>query len=132
MKFKLYTLIDITETGGRKGDDPRKIQQQQNFLTILQTIGLRVNPAYDQAPVLFYATADEFSLGSDFKNKQSIWVFEFDIEHEDAMSIETLVNDFNLVPIIDHLNETAEFENAHFVTGDTRFCNIVFELVEYK
>jgi hypothetical protein len=132
MKFKLYTLIDITETGSRKGDDPRKIQQQQNFLTILQTIGLRVNPAYDQAPVVLYGTADEFNLGTSFKNRQSIWVFDFDIEHEDAMSINTLVNDFNLVPIIDHLDETAEFENAHFVTGDTRFCNIVFELVEYK
>jgi len=132
MKFKLYTLVDITETRARKGDDPRKIRQQQNFLTIIQTIGLRVNPAYVDPPVLCNDYTKKFKLGAIFKNKQNVWTFIFDIEYEDALSIETLLNDFNLVPIIDQLDETAEFENAHFITSDARFCNIVFEVVEYK
>ena len=44
MNFNLFTKVDITKTNARRGDDPFKMKQQQNYLTVLQTIGLRVNP----------------------------------------------------------------------------------------
>ena len=44
MRFIIHTLVDITETGSRRGEDPKQYRQQQNFLTVMQTIGLRVNP----------------------------------------------------------------------------------------
>ena len=43
MKFRIKTLIDITETRARKGDDPQLTKQQANFMTLYNTIGLRTN-----------------------------------------------------------------------------------------
>lgn len=116
MKFKLYTLVDITETGSRKGDDPRSIHQQQNFLTILQTIGLRVNPSYDISPKCFTGIPKEYNLCTAIKGDHAIWEFSFDIEFEGALTLDMLTSDFDLIPFIDSLDNTATFKNAHFST----------------
>lgn len=128
MKFKLYTLADITESRARKGDNSLEVKQQQNFLTVLQTIGLRVNPEYSFPPELINDLPKKYNLGAKYKTKQNIWVFNFDIEYEDALSIDMLVNDFNLIPFISNLTETAKFDNAQFITKDPEACNIYFDL----
>jgi len=128
MRFKLYTLVDITETGARRGEDPKKHRQQQNFLTVMQTIGIRVNPTYIKSPQIIKDVPSKFNLGSTFKSKQNIWEYAFDIDYEDALDIETLVNDFDLIPIILDLDETAKFENAHFSTKNNTIRNIYFEI----
>ena len=128
MRFKLYTLVDITETGARRGEDPKQHRQQQNYLTVIQTIGLRVNPTYVKSPTVIADIPSKFGLGTKFKTKQNIWEYTFDIEYAGALDIETLVNDFDLIPIITDLNETATFDNAHFLTKDPAICNIIFEV----
>lgn len=126
MKFNLYTLVDITETRARKGEEPKLMRQQQNFLTVLQTIGLRVNPSYIESPKIIKETPNKLGLGSTYKTKQNVWEFSFDIEYEGALSVEMLTNDFNLIPVITNLNETVEFENATFITKNKDINNIVF------
>ena len=42
-QFMIQTLIDITETGLHRGADKVKVNQQQNFNTAVNTIGLRLN-----------------------------------------------------------------------------------------
>lgn len=128
MRFKLYTLVDITETGARRGEDPKQYRQQQNFLTVMQTIGLRVNPTYVAAPEVVKEVPSKLGLGTSYKSKQSVWKYVFDIEYEGALDIDTLVNDFNLIPIITDLDETAKFENAHFVTNNDAINNILFKI----
>tara|TARA_B110000503_G_C6902320_1_gene311246 strand:+ start:107 stop:502 length:396 start_codon:yes stop_codon:yes gene_type:complete len=128
MRFKLHTLVDITETGARRSEDPKKFRQQQNFQTVMQTIGLRVNPIYIKSPEIIKDIPSKYNLGSKYKTKQNIWEYAFDIEYEDGLDVDTLVNDFNLIPIITDLDETATFENAHFVTKNTDVCNIFFEI----
>ena len=128
MRFTIHTLVDITETHARRGDDPKQHRQQQNFLTVLQTIGLRVNPSYLEAPEVIKEVPSKLGLGTSFKTEQSVWKYVFDIDYEGALDIETLVNDFDLIPIITKLDETAEFDNAHFLTKDTAKCNIFFEI----
>lgn len=128
MRFKLHTLVDITETGARRSEDPKQFRQQQNFQTVMQTIGLRVNPIYVKSPEVIKDLPSKYHLGSKYKTKQNIWEYVFDIEYEDGLDIDTLVNDFNLIPIITDLDETAKFENAHFVTKNTDVCNIFFEV----
>jgi hypothetical protein len=128
MRFTLYTLVDITETGARRGEDPLQFRQQQNFLTVLQTIGLRVNPTYINPPELITEAPNKFNLGSSYKNKQNIWKYTFDIEYESALDIETLENDFNLIPIITDLNESVKFDNETFITKNPKINNIYFEL----
>jgi hypothetical protein len=128
MRFRLYTLIDITETAARRGEDPKQFRQQQNFLTVMQTIGLRVNPTYVSTPEIVNDTPSKYNLGTTFKNKQNIWKYAFDIEYEGALDVDTLNNDFNFIPIITDLDETAKFENAHFITKNPNLCNIFFEV----
>lgn len=126
MRFKLHTLVDITETGARRSEDPKQFRQQQNFLTVMQTIGLRVNPIYVKSPHVIKDIPSKYNLGSKYKTKQNIWEYVFDIEYEDGLDVDTLVNDFNLIPIITDLDETAKFENAHFITKQSDVCNIFF------
>ena len=128
MRFILHTLVDITETGARRGEDPVKYRQQQNFLTIMQTIGMRVNPTYVAAPKVVLEIPSKLGLGTSYKNKQKVWAYTFDIEYEGALDIETLVNDFDLIPIITDLDETAKFDNAHFITNNDAINNILFEV----
>lgn len=131
MKFKLYTLVDITETRARRGEDPKLMRQQQNFLTVLQTIGLRVNPTYIKAPKVEKIVPNEVGLDNSYKTKQKVWNFTFDIEYEDALSVEMLTNDFNLVPVITNLDETAKFKNNVFISKNGK-KNIVFYNIDDK
>ena len=128
MRFIIHTLVDITETGARRGEDPKQFRQQQNFLTVMQTIGLRVNPTYVKAPEVVKEVPSKLGLGTSYKTKQSVWKYVFDMEYDGALDIETLVNDFDLIPIITQLDETAKFENAHFITKNTALTNISFQI----
>jgi hypothetical protein len=128
MRFVIHTLVDITETGSRRGEDPKQYRQQQNFLTVMQTIGLRVNPEYVSPPTIISEVPSKLELGTSYKTKQSVWKYVFDMEFDGALDIETLVNDFNLIPIITDLDETAKFENAHFLTKNTALTNISFQI----
>jgi len=130
MRFIIHTLVDITETGSRRGEDPKQYRQQQNFLTVMQTIGLRVNPTYLGAPTVIKEVPSKLGLGTSFKTEQSVWKYTFDMEYDGALDVETLVNDFDLIPIITQLDETAKFENAHFLTKNTALTNISFEIVD--
>ena len=130
MRFIIHTLVDITETGSRRGEDPKQYRQQQNFLTVMQTIGLRVNPTYVNAPEVVKEVPSKLGLGTSYKTKQSIWKYAFDMEFEGALNVETLVNDFDLIPIITQLDETAEFNNAQFITKNVSLNNISFEIVD--
>ena len=87
--FRMFTLVDITKTGARRGDDPFAVKQQQNYLTAENTISIRANPIIKNVSKHF----DE--------NKQvDIWIIDFDFENETSHSIEMLINDFDLVPVI--------------------------------
>lgn len=123
LKFEIYTLVDITETRARRGDDPLKYKQQQNYLTVLQTIGMRANPTVYKSPSI----VDEYpKFGTAYEKTNRVWKLNFDIEYEDGHNIELLKNDFNLVPFISELNETAKFKDNAFITDDKKHCNIVF------
>ena len=128
MRFRLYTLVDITETGARRGDDPKAARQQQNFLTVLQTIGLRVNPTYTRSPQTLEDTPVRLGLGKNYKNKQRVWQFDFEIEFEGALDLDILNSDFNLIPVIDGLDETVKFDNSVFITQNPQKSNIIFEI----
>ena len=129
-KFRLTTLVDITETGARRGEDPLAYRQQQNFLTVLQTIGLRTNIEYTSGPTCITAVPKEKSLGSDYKGQQTIWQFEFTSPAPDSLTLDMLNNDFNLIPIITNLAETAKFKNSVFITQKPKISNTNFELLD--
>ena len=128
--FRITTLIDITETGARRADDPFGYRQQQNFLTVLQTIGLRTNIEYHNSPKIVTGTTKEKELGNTYTGEQTIWQFDFDIVAEGSLTVDMLNSDFNLIPIIPDLHETASFKNNTFITIKKQICNIKFELLD--
>ena len=129
MKFRIQTLVDITETHARRqSNDKFAYKQEANFQTVLQTVGLRVNISYLNSPTFEEITAAKNPFDDKYKGKQMLWNFEFDVEYEDALTLEMLKDDFDLVPIITGLNETIQLDKALFkTTGKT--ANILFSVV---
>ena len=41
-----------------------------------------------------------------------------------------MIQDFNLVPIVKTLNETANLEEGVFWTSDAKKCNILFKILD--
>jgi len=124
--FEIYTLVDITETKARRGEDPFKYSQQQNYLTMLNTIGLRSNPTIILPPKL----VDTFpKFGSNYKDIRHAWRFVFDIEYG-AHSVDLLREDFNMVPFISGLNEDCMIKMSMFETKNTKTKNIVFNKMD--
>jgi hypothetical protein len=130
MKFRLQTLVDITETKTRRQDENKfAYKQEANFQTVLQTIGMRTNLSYDKSPSFDNTTIGKMEFGDKYKGKHMLWTFEFDVEAEGAIDINTLNKDFNVIPIILGLNETANIEQALFRTTPQE-RNIIFETIE--
>ena len=129
-KFRMTTLVDITETGARRGEDPLAYRQQQNFLTVLQTIGLRTNIEYSSGPKVITGIPKEKDLGSDYKGEHTLWQFDFDSPAPDSLTLDMLNNDFDLIPIIPDLAETAKFKNSVFITQNPKINNTNFVLLD--
>ena len=125
MNFKIYTLADITPTGARRGEG-LAYHQEQNYMTVIQTIGIRTNPVNVKVDSKTVSIKD-LGFGSNYKGKQCVWTMSFDIESQGGHSIELLQDDFNLVPFINNTNETVKFEKSLFISKDPDFCNIFFE-----
>lgn len=149
-----HTLIDITNTGvvgnfkanllpfvdksGKKITDLKSWQysrnQQRNFESILQVVGLRAQPYIVTEPNKVEIDLRAFSFGSAFSGRQSVWMFKFFTEQKDAFDIGTqklagLINDFNSIPIIPSLEESVPLaQPVFFSTGDS--LNIYFEIMK--
>jgi hypothetical protein len=130
MRFRIQTLVDITETRARRqGEDKFAYKQEANFQTVLQTIGMRVNIEYDNSPRFEEITVTKILFDDKYKGKQMLWTFEFDVEYEDALTLEMLKGDFDLIPIITGLNETIDLNKALFRTTG-KDTNIMFSVVD--
>jgi hypothetical protein len=123
--FELFTIVDITETGARRGDPKLLEHQQQNYLTVMNTIGLRANPTIIKAPYLVDVTQP---FAKEYKSAKKVWRMVFDIEYG-AHSIDMLKIDFNLVPFIKELTEDANIIETAFRTEDDK-SNIIFKEID--
>lgn len=124
MIYCLYTLADITATGQLRSSNSLERNQQQNFDTVLQTIGLCGNVYYKTPPKK--VSADIFGSSSD-----NCWYFEWSMEIEGLFEeggdpIKKLKDIFEYVPYIPDLTETVKFEQACFKIGR----NIIFSYKE--
>lgn len=127
MQFNIKTLVDVTETNARRGDG-NLYKQHQNFMTLLQTIGIRANPSNikvtnEKQPIT------GLGFGTKFKGSHKVWTVTFEIEYG-ATQTGFLETDFDLVPVNINLDETAKFEKGIFFTKDKQFTNIIFNKVD--
>lgn len=131
-RFTIHTLLDITETKRYRhqpGDELAK-HQQQNFLVLLQTIGLRANPIFTKGPAVQDQDMTECFFGTAYPSTQRVWTFEFDIEYEGAFAgplndAQLLTQDLHFVPVIMSLTETIDVKLAVFDTASSDYRNTV-------
>ncbi len=134
MIYCLHTLVDITNTGvwRRENGNEKLRDQQQNFNTVLQTIGLRANIEYRRRPEMERVPADSYGFNS--KDSVNIWTFEWYCDREAVWTegedpLALLKLDFNLVPFIPNLDETLVMKPSVFKsTGND--ANILFTVRE--
>ena len=115
--FQGYTLVDITATGIIRSDHEDSVErnQQRNWETVLQCIGLRTQPLHIQEPVT--ATSETTAIGEfgDFyTGAQKIWTWTWAVDREEiydlgGKTMSGLLQDFEQVPIVTGLEETARF-----------------------
>ena len=132
MDYKLYTLVDITHTGQYRNEPGKEDDRwrEQNFNTVLQTLGIRANILYNQKPIVTEITGK--LIGFDTDEVIRVWRFDFRTEQEYLYEskgdpVGYLKQDFHLVPYISGLSELMEQEYAVFNTADPG-KNIVFHL----
>ena len=127
MRYKIQTLVDVTETGARRGDNLYQYKQQQNYLSLLNTISLRSNPIIvDQSNQKI--SLDGLGFGSKYKNRQQVWSLILEFESNWSHSDFFMKRDIEFVPIITGLNETAKFPNQCFLSSG-EYTNIIFSLI---
>jgi len=125
-RFELTTLVDITKTNARRGEDKLAYGQQQNYMSMIQTLGLRTNVEVSD-PVFKKQKATGF--GSDYSNKNlNVWRCIVTVEQDESHSVDMMEIDFDMVPIVHNLNENANLGNALFCTSDAKKCNILFKI----
>ena len=120
--FVGYTLVDITDTGVYRNDTqiPLPRNQQRNWETVLQVIGLRAQPidiVSPRDPKIVAMINHQF--GSYYTGSHKCWKFKFYVEHNnvfgsEADPTELLEKDINEVPVITGLTESAAFPDPVF------------------
>jgi hypothetical protein len=124
--FTCYTLIDITHTGvTRSTPDPasrRSRNQQRNYETLLQIIGLRAQPMLFEKPYKHINDKlSNYQFGEAFTGNHTVWVLKFSVEHPGVFAdgnscFGLLESDLSQVPIITGLDETVELPLPIFST----------------
>jgi len=115
--FVLATIIDISRTDTIRGNSKQR-DQQRNWETVLQVLSLKTQPIILEGPdkvesidfkkhSLIQTYFGEFYHDMPFP--QSLWAIKFCSEHNDVYNIEQLYKDFDTVPVILGLDETARF-----------------------
>jgi hypothetical protein len=130
MRYKLYTLVDITNTGQHRHETGKESLRwrEQNFQTVLQTLGIRANITVDGKPELLEVGGR--AVGFDTDEILRVWRVDFETERDflyekDHDPIGYLKEDFHLVPYIQGLGESMEQTHAVFNTNNPG-ANIVF------
>lgn len=116
--FTIITLVDITNTGVTRNNPEceKSRDQQRNWETVLQTIGLRAQPIIIDGPYSDTIEEDIVTklFGEMHSGQQRIWIANIGHEHRDVYAangdpLALLKSDFNQVPIVSGLDETARF-----------------------
>ena len=128
-RYQIITLVDITRTNpSRSETDQHKLNQQANFNSLLQSIGLRSNITWAADP-----KEHTGRLPLPLTGKAIHWIWIFDVEREDTFlkngdPVGLLLEDLHGVPIIDGLNNTAIIDPAIFQTQGDNINTWISEL----
>lgn len=133
INYTAYTLVDVTNSGENriKNNNTSKYYQQQNFNTLIQSIGIRSQPVNPSIRQIMTQDIVEYGFGKRYLGLHTVWRLDFSIEHTAVFNFKNndmyhLMNDFDGVAIITGLEETAEIHSRCFETLDPSSINILF------
>jgi len=114
--FVGYSLVDITPTGVTRGaDNSIERNQQRNWETVLQCISLKAQPLAINPPSIVELDDVTFlNFGDLYTGSHRVWTWTWAVEHEGVYDTQkgplgALQKDFEQVPIVTYLTETAKF-----------------------
>jgi hypothetical protein len=118
-----FTLVDITRTGvtHNRPENEHQRNQQRNWETVIQCMGIRTQPIDIQGPKCIEMFIDEDTFGEMYQGRQRVWCWTFTADRtgtwlDGSNELAFLNKDFNEVPIIQGLDETARFILPIFYT----------------
>ena len=121
MDYKLYTLVDVTHTKQYRSEPGKEILRlkEQNFNTLIHTLGIRSNIWYANGPDVLHMGGRQ--AGFDTDEIVRVWRFDWSTERDylyedNGNPVAFLIKDFHLVPYIAGLDESMEQSYAVFVT----------------
>jgi hypothetical protein len=136
--IEIQTLVDITRTQVTRLSQGTNLQldQNRNFITLMQCIELRSVVSYEQSPIVEKIEIKNLDFGSAFKGKQNVWTFRFSPDrvgvyaNEKDLKIGALFDDLHAVPIIKNLTETINIDKAIFNLQDSQFKNTTIKAIQ--
>ena len=136
--IEIQTLIDITNTRVMRPNQGSQLEldQNRNFITLMQCIELRSLVDYDRGPIISKVDIKSLGFGSTYKGKHTVWTFRFTTDRSSAYmddmgnNVGTLVVDLHQIPVIKNLKETLNIETAIFDLESSEYRNTVVKLIQ--
>jgi hypothetical protein len=115
--MKLFTTVDITQTNCIRNYKPQGYSgsqeswdflrnQQRNYDTVKQLLGLRSQPEILKSPIKLISQKSEDYKFETTQETITVWILEFDYGIVNDNLLINLISDFDHVPIITDLEET--------------------------
>jgi hypothetical protein len=128
MRYKILSLIDITKTKVRRGqfEDVKIVNQFSNYMAFENSLLLRSNMNIVSGPSAERQDITNLIFGDNYQGEHMVWTTVIEPDFPDAVSIDTLQEDFDLVPMLIGLNETVNIKTGVFRTKDLDYTNVLF------
>ena len=128
MRYKILSLIDITKTKARRGrdEDSKKTDQFSNYMTFENSIQLRSNMRMISGPIAEKQDITNLMFGENYVGEHMVWTTVIEADFPDAVSIDTLKEDFDLVPMLIGLDESINIKTGVYRTDDVDYTNVLF------
>jgi hypothetical protein len=128
MRYKILSLLDITKTGARRDrdKDSKTIDQFSNYMTFENSLQLRSNMNMIVAPKAERQDITNLRFGDNYQGEHMVWTATVEPDFPDAVNVDSLKQDFDLVPMVIGLDESINIKTGVFRTMDTDHTNIMF------
>ena len=128
MRYKILSLMDITKTKVRRGqfEDVKIVNQFSNYMAFENSLLLRSNMNSISPPTSEIQDSTNLKFGDNYVGEHMVWTTVIEPDFPDAVSIDTLQEDFDLVPMLIGLNETVNIKTGVFRTKDLDYTNVLF------
>ena len=127
------TLFDITHTGVTKSTNgnAKLRNQQRNWETLQQVLGLRTQPLELESPKVNVEDLSCHQFNSKYSGTAQVWQTEFTVDQHETLAqnnnpVALLEQDANLIPMITGLNESVSLNPACLHVNDNIYFKLIF------